>query len=118
MALVAVWAQASIAIRLPGGCGSTPGPWFHYAIEKRLGLDGVPLSPDDCPLGAQPPMWYLPAWPTMRAFALPSFSEGYVRINVKGRDAAGIVEPADYDRVYDEISAELYKLRTRGPAGS
>ena len=89
----------------------TPGPWFHYAIEKRLGLDEVPLSPDDCPLGAQPPMWYSPAWPTMRAFALPSFSEGYVRMNVKGRDAAGIVEPTDYDRVYDEISDELYKLR-------
>ena len=97
---------------------NTPGPWFHYTIEKRLGMNGVPLSPDDCPLGAQPPMWYSPAWPTMRAFALPSFSEGYVRLNVKGRDAAGIVDPADYDRVYDEISSQLRQLRdarTGGP---
>jgi predicted AlkP superfamily phosphohydrolase/phosphomutase len=89
----------------------TSGPWFHYAVEKRFGLDGVPLSPDDCPLGAQPPMWYSPAWPKMRAFALPSFSEGYVRMNVRGRDAAGIVDPADYDRVYDEIGVELSRLR-------
>ena len=90
---------------------NTNGEWFHYAVEKRLGLDGVPLSPDDCPLGAQPPMWYSPAWPGMRAFALPSFSEGYVRLNVEGREAAGIVSPADYDRVWNEVREELEQLR-------
>lgn len=84
--------------------------WFHYAIEKRLGMNSLPLSPDDCPLGAQPPMWYSPAWPQMRAFALPSFSEGYVRLNVKGRDAAGVVDPADYDRVWEEVRADLEAL--------
>ena len=88
-----------------------PGPWFHYTIEKRFGMTDIPLSPDDCPLGAQPPMWYSPAWPRMRAFALPSFSEGYVRLNVKGREAAGLVEPSDYDRVWREISADLSQLR-------
>jgi predicted AlkP superfamily phosphohydrolase/phosphomutase len=85
--------------------------WFHYAIEKRLGLNGVPLCPDDCRLGAQPPMWYHPAWPQMKAFALPSFSEGYVRLNVKGREAAGVVEPHDYGAVCDEIERELHALR-------
>jgi predicted AlkP superfamily phosphohydrolase/phosphomutase len=92
---------------------------FHYAIEKRLGMNAVPLCPDDCPLGAQPPMWYHPAWPGMKAFALPSFSEGYVRLNVKGRESQGIVDPADYDRTCDEIAAELHRLsdaRTGRPA--
>ncbi|MBT9317209.1 alkaline phosphatase family protein [Leptothoe spongobia] len=54
--------------------------------------------------------WYKPAWSRMKAFALPSFSEGYVRINLKGRDAEGIVEPEDYDAVCDEVIAELKAL--------
>ena len=89
---------------------NTDGVWFHFAVEKRLGMNGVPLSPEDCPVGAQPPMWYSPAWPKMRAFALPSFSEGYVRLNVKGRDANGIIDPADYDRVWHEVRRDLEKL--------
>ena len=92
---------------------------FHYGIEKRLGMNSVPLCPDDCPLGAQPPMWYHPAWRGMRAFALPSFSEGYVRLNVRGREAGGIVDAADYDAVCEEITLELHRLtdaRTGKPA--
>jgi predicted AlkP superfamily phosphohydrolase/phosphomutase len=92
---------------------------FHYGIEKRLGMNSVPLCPDDCPLGAQPPMWYHPAWAGMEAFALPSFSEGYVRLNVRGREAQGIVEPDRYDETCDRITAELHRLtnpRTGTPA--
>jgi predicted AlkP superfamily phosphohydrolase/phosphomutase len=93
--------------------------WFHYRVEKRLGMNSLPLCPDDCPLGSQPPMWYHPAWPRMRAFALPSFSEGYVRLNVRGREAAGIVDPEDYDTVCADVSAEIMRLtdaRTGKPA--
>ena len=96
-----------------------PTAKFHYGIEKRLGMNSLPLCPDDCPLGAQPPMWYHPAWKNMKAFALPSFSEGYVRLNVRGREAHGIVDPDDYDRTCDEIAGELHTLvdaRTGQPA--
>jgi predicted AlkP superfamily phosphohydrolase/phosphomutase len=92
---------------------------FHYGIEKRFGLESVPLCPDDCPLGAQPPMWYHPAWAGMKAFALPSFSEGYVRLNVRGREASGLVDPSAYDTTCDEITGELLRLtdaRTGKPA--
>ncbi len=92
---------------------------FHYGVEKRLGMDSLPLCPEDCPIGAQPPMWYHPAWRSMKAFALPSFSEGYVRLNVAGREAHGIVAPADYARACDEIVADLHRLvdaRTGRPA--
>ncbi len=92
---------------------------FHYGIEKRFGMNSVPLCPDDCPLGAQPPMWYHPAWPAMKAFALPSFSEGYVRLNVRGREERGIVDRGDYEAVCEEISAELLRVtdaRTGKPA--
>jgi predicted AlkP superfamily phosphohydrolase/phosphomutase len=88
-----------------------PVTWFHYAIERRLGLGGVPLCPEDCYLGHEPPMWYRPAWPQMKAFALPSFSEGYVRINLRGREQSGVVKPADYGRVCDEIEALIRKVR-------
>jgi predicted AlkP superfamily phosphohydrolase/phosphomutase len=96
-----------------------PTDRFHYSIEKRLGMNSLPLCPDDCPLGSQPPMWYHPAWRGMKAFALPSFSEGYVRLNVRGREAHGIVDPSDYSGTCDEISAELSRLidaRTGKPA--
>jgi predicted AlkP superfamily phosphohydrolase/phosphomutase len=92
---------------------------FHYAVEKRLGLHSLPLCPDDCPLGAQPPMWYHPAWKHMKAFALPSFSEGYVRLNVRGREANGVVDPADYGPTCDEVAADVRRLvdaRTGRPA--
>lgn len=91
---------------------------FHYAIERRLGMT-LPLCPDDCPLGSQPPMWYHPAWPEMAAFALPSFSEGFVRLNVRGREARGIVDPEQYGATCDRITAELHRLkdaRTGRPA--
>lgn len=94
-------------------------PDFHYKIEKRLGLNGVPLCPDDCPLGSQPPMWYHPAWKDMKAFALPSFSEGYVRLNIRGREKNGLIEPNDYEAACAEITAELHRLtdaRTGKPA--
>lgn len=97
----------------------TDTAWFHYAIERRLGMNALPLCPDDCPIGSQPPMWYHPAWPAMPAFALPSFSEGYVRLNVRGREAGGIVDPADYERTCGRITADLLELtdaRTRRPA--
>jgi predicted AlkP superfamily phosphohydrolase/phosphomutase len=88
-----------------------PVVFFHYAVERRLGLTGVPLCPEDCALGHEPPMWYRPEWPQMKAFALPSFSEGYVRLNVKGREAQGMVEPRDYGATCDEITRLLHEMR-------
>jgi predicted AlkP superfamily phosphohydrolase/phosphomutase len=88
-----------------------PVEFFHYAIERRLGVNGVPLCPEDCHLGYEPPMWYQPAWPRMKAFALPSFSEGYLRLNVRGRERDGVVDPADYNRTCDEIEALLGQVR-------
>lgn len=60
----------------------------------------------------QPTMWYKPLWPHMKAFALPTFAvEGFIRINLKGREPEGIVEPADYHAVCDELTQHLYELK-------
>ncbi|HEY5984612.1 MAG TPA: hypothetical protein VIU38_14195, partial [Anaerolineales bacterium] len=47
-------------------------------------------------------------WSSTRAFALLSDTEGWVRINLKGREAAGIVEPgAEYEALCNEIAEGL-----------
>jgi predicted AlkP superfamily phosphohydrolase/phosphomutase len=56
-------------------------------------------------------MWYQPAWTRMKAFALPSFSEGYVRLNVRGRERDGIIDPADYSATCDRIESLLEQVR-------
>ena len=63
------------------------------------------------PMHWQPANWYRPLWPTMKAFALPTYSEGLVRINLQGREADGQVAPEEYERTCDEISDMLYALR-------
>lgn len=65
-----------------------------------------------------PQLWYSSYWPKMKAFALPSFSEGNARINVKGREKDGIIAPEDYNKVRDEIEAimrEMVDARTGQP---
>lgn len=84
---------------------------YTWEIEKRLGWGGGPAHPnhyDD--LRFIPAMWYANCWPEMRAFALPSFADGYVRINLKGREANGIVDPADYDRTCEDIARTIREL--------
>ena len=39
----------------------------------------------------------------MRAFALPSFYDGRIRVNLRGREAHGIVDVAGYEGVCDEL---------------
>jgi predicted AlkP superfamily phosphohydrolase/phosphomutase len=39
----------------------------------------------------------------MAAFALPSFYDGRIRVNLIGREGRGTVEPAEYERVCEEI---------------
>ncbi len=58
----------------------------------------------------QPANWYKTVWYKMKAFALPSVADGNIRINVKGREIDGIVEPADYQRTCDEIIQRLSEL--------
>jgi predicted AlkP superfamily phosphohydrolase/phosphomutase len=46
-------------------------------------------------------------WSRTRAFPLPSDGTGYVRLNLRGRERHGIVDPADADALMDEIAAGL-----------
>ena len=61
-------------------------------------------------LNWQPAMWYQHLWPEMKAFALPAFAAGHVRINLKGREPNGIVDPTDYDALCAELTGQLMQL--------
>jgi len=76
---------------------------LHYYLTKLMGVPSHKF-------GLHPTMWYHPFWSDMKAFALPTFSEGYIRINLKGRESKGIVDPADYHALCDELTEQLYQL--------
>lgn len=61
---------------------------------------------------ARPTM--LPAydWPRTRAFALPTDQHGWVRVNLRGREAAGVVAPEEYERLCGEVERVLGGLES------
>lgn len=52
-----------------------------------------------------PATHYADVWPRMRAFALPSFYDGRIRVNLEGREAGGTVAVAEYASVLDELES-------------
>lgn len=62
------------------------------------------------PMSWCPANWYAPAWPRMRAFALPSVADGYIRLNVAGRESHGLVDPAAFVATCDEVTAQLMEV--------
>jgi predicted AlkP superfamily phosphohydrolase/phosphomutase len=50
-------------------------------------------------------------WPNTRYFALPMDYNGYVRLNLKGREKQGCLDPADADQVLAEVDAGLRSFR-------
>lgn len=51
-------------------------------------------------------------WPRMRAFALPTDDCGYIRVNLRGREPEGLVEPgAEYEALLQELTEEMKALR-------
>ncbi len=77
-----------------------PGLMSPFQLLKKTTV--VPL---------QAAHWYSPLWPQMKAFALPSFAEGYIRVNVKGRDPQGIVSPSEYDAYCEDLIEKIAALK-------
>ena len=65
----------------------------------------------DLSLDWMPVTHYQPHWPRMRAFALPAFYDGRIRINLVGRESHGRVQLKDYDDVCREIEDLLKACR-------
>lgn len=110
---------------------SSAGRWaLGIAKRARLGIFAVPIPPESERSAGEmeaeservtPHLFighYRPHWPRMRAFALPTFGDGYFRINLKGREKHGIVEPGDFDaacRDVEELVRECRDVRTGRP---
>jgi predicted AlkP superfamily phosphohydrolase/phosphomutase len=62
------------------------------------------------PLDWDPANWYKAAWPRMRAFTLPGYSEGLIRINVRGRDGSEGIAPEQFDATCTELTELLERL--------
>jgi hypothetical protein len=90
------WRQEIWALRTPDGDGALESPEAQEA--RRDPLDWNPAN------------WYRKAWPDLQAFALPSYSHGMVRLNVRGRDGSGGVDPLDYDGVCEVLADDLRTL--------
>jgi hypothetical protein len=93
------------------------GHWKHevWALRTpdgdRLLKGPAVLEAEGDPLSWNPASWYRPLWAEMKAFALPTLADGYIRLNVAGREAAGTVSPDSFDATVAEIVAMLEQLR-------
>jgi predicted AlkP superfamily phosphohydrolase/phosphomutase len=75
--------------------------------ELRPDEVGVPRSSVDW----QIPLEYRASWPRLEAFALPTFYDGRIRLNVEGRERDGVVAPGDYEQVCERIEREVRASR-------
>jgi hypothetical protein len=67
----------------------------------------------------QPAYRYRRHWPRMQAFALPSYYDGQIRLNLRGRERSGLVDPARYDATcaaLETLLSECRNVRTGEPA--
>jgi len=86
---------------------------------ERLLLSPADLLARGDPIYWNPAWWYSALWPRMGAFALPSVSDGHIRLNVAGREAHGIVAPEQFGEKVAQVAGMVEQLtdaRTGRPA--
>lgn len=85
--------------------------WMALGIERLFGLPPEPFPPSAIKhLSYHAASWYQPYWQQMKAYAIPTFSDTYIRINLQERDGRGIIAPEAYERTCDEICDLLNAL--------
>ena len=89
-----------------------PGPLRSILRGARKALAGAhPLRPPTQDLAWQPAARYQPHWSQMPAFALPSFYDGRIRINLRGRERHGMIELSRYDETCRTLETLLHECR-------
>ncbi|MFB2973583.1 alkaline phosphatase family protein [Aerosakkonema sp. BLCC-F183] len=83
-------------------------PYLSKLYQKLAKLTG---SPQTELFSWHPSKWYQPYWPQMKAFYIPGFSDGYIRLNVQGRESQGVVSASEYKAVCDELIEQLHQLK-------
>jgi predicted AlkP superfamily phosphohydrolase/phosphomutase len=81
---------------LPTGVRDALSGCLPYDVQARLLSQKFSMATD---------------WPRTTAYALPGYYTGCVRVNLRGREPLGIVEPgAPYDRVLDRLESDFRAL--------
>jgi predicted AlkP superfamily phosphohydrolase/phosphomutase len=89
---------------------------LRRGLERVLSrLVGRPEATEESYLrrsvGWIPATLYQPHWRSMPAFALPSYYDGRIRINLAGRESGGCVPLSEYEARCDEIEALVRACR-------
>ncbi len=106
-------------LRRLAGRAEPPIGELTYVPSPEQAVDSSSLSAFEEEVDYQVASWYRRHWPQMRAFALPTFADGHVRINLAGREAHGIVPASEYEREVRsviELLEACRNVRTGAPA--
>jgi len=105
----------------PGVCEQSflqPEAWprrlrKRATLERAMGKPWPVDGTDAACLSIEPiaATWYRPFWPAMRAFALPSYYDGRIRVNLAGREAQGRVPRWAYGLVLNSLERLLRATR-------
>ena len=98
-AVVAPWIPKPVKTRLKRILQSQNGDATETVTERKRSLQWIPAAR------------YQPFWSKMRAFALPSFYDGRIRINLIGRERDGLVPLNEYEACCEQISNVLNDCR-------
>ncbi len=101
-----------------GSLGRSGGIWrLRAAVSPRLRARVADALPDRLALALTARLELRGHdWQTTRAFAHPADNQGYVRLNLAGRERNGVVDAADADTLLAEIAAGLETFRAPGGA--
>ena len=83
---------------------------LRRAAGQQVSEDARPLR---LSLNWMPASAYQPHWRRMDAFALPSYYDGRIRINLQTRERHGRVAVSEYDKTCDAIESLLRECRDR-----
>ncbi|MEZ5727234.1 MAG: alkaline phosphatase family protein [Burkholderiaceae bacterium] len=95
----------------------TPAPSRRSRLARLKGsLRRWMRVPPPVGAHARVPAWmpayrYRPYWSQMRAFAIPAYYDGRIRLNLVGRESHGLVAPEDYASELTRIEALLHACR-------
>jgi hypothetical protein len=90
-------------------------PWIPKSVKTLLKRE-LRIQNGDAPERKRSLQWmptarYQPFWPKMRAFALPSFYDGRIRVNLIGRERNGLVPLNEYEAYCEQIGNILNDCR-------
>jgi predicted AlkP superfamily phosphohydrolase/phosphomutase len=114
--LNAVLTAESRPVRRAPGTARSPIWALRSAIPVHWRDRLARALPDDLVADLTTRMYLRTDWRRTRAIAVPGENKGYVRVNLKGREREGIVDPTEVDELLDAIARGL--LTFRDPDGS